>query len=120
MLQKIMLTIDADENSTATEVARSISALDAVNFMSAAWNDVSADTIRNCFFCSLTPAVPDEPFLGFPSDEVPASFAQETYAQYVDLDDNFETTGLQDDADICKEVLQNKQAETTPLMRKLC
>ena len=45
MLQKIVLTIDVDENSTATEVAQSISALDAVNFMSAAWNNVSADTI---------------------------------------------------------------------------
>ena len=31
MLQKIVLAIDADENSTATEVARSISALNAVN-----------------------------------------------------------------------------------------
>ena len=45
MLQKIVLAIDAYENSTATEVARSISALDAVSFISAAWNDVSADTI---------------------------------------------------------------------------
>ena len=45
MLQKIVLAIDADENSTATEVAQSISALDAVNFVSAAWDDVSADTI---------------------------------------------------------------------------
>ena len=45
MLQKIVLTIDAGENCTATDVVRSISVLDAVNFMSAAWNDVSADTI---------------------------------------------------------------------------
>ena len=45
MLQKIVLTIDADENCTATDVVQSISVLDAVNFMSAAWNDVSADTI---------------------------------------------------------------------------
>ena len=43
-------------------------------------------------------------------DEVPASFSQEICAQYVDLDDVLEITGLQDDADICKEVLQNKQA----------
>ena len=111
MLQKIVLTIDAEENSRATEVARSISALDTVNFMSAAWNNVSADTIQNCFFCSLTSAVPDEPFLGFPLEEVPALFTQVTYAQYVNLDDNLEITGLQDDANICKEVLQNKQAE---------
>ena len=105
MLQKFVLTIDADENSTATKVDCSISALDSVNFMSAAWNDVSADTIRNCFFRSLIPTVPDESFLGFPSDEVPTSFTQETYAQYVNLNDNLEITGLQDDADICKEVL---------------
>ena len=44
-------------------------------------------------------------------DEVSASFTQETYAQYVNLGDNLEITRLQDDADICKEVLQNKQAE---------
>ena len=67
MLQKIMLTIDADENSMVMEVP-----LDAVNFMSAALNNVSADTIQNCFFHCLTLAVPDEPFLGFPLDEVPA------------------------------------------------
>ena len=110
MLQKIVLAIDADENSTATEVARSISALDAVNFMSAAWNDVSTDTIRNCFFRSLTPAVPNEPFLS--SDEIPTSFTQETYTQFVSLDDDLEVTGVQDDGDICEEVLQNKQVET--------
>ena len=28
-------------------------------------------TIRNCFFRSVTLAVPDGPFLAFPSDEVP-------------------------------------------------
>ena len=111
MLQKIVLAIDADENSTATEVAWSISALDTVNFISAAWNDVSADTIRNCFFRSLTPAVPDELFLGFSADEVPPSCTQETYTQYVSLDDDLEVTGVQDDAGICEEVLQNKQVE---------
>ena len=68
-------------------MARSISALDAVNFISAAWNDVFADTIRNRFFRSPTSAVPDEPFLEFPSDEVPPSLTQETYIQYVNLDD---------------------------------
>ena len=78
MLQKIVLTIDADENSMATEVAHSISALDAINFMSTTWNNVSTDTIRNCFFCSLTLAVPDEPFLGLLLDEVPTLFTQET------------------------------------------
>ena len=45
MLQKIVLTIDAGENCTVTDVVQSISVLDVVNFMSAAWNDVSADTI---------------------------------------------------------------------------
>ena len=70
---------------------------------------MSANTIHNCLFRSLTPAAPDESFLGFPLDEVPASFTQETYAEYVNLDDNLEITCLQDDADICEEVLQNKQ-----------
>ena len=48
---------------------------------------------------------------GFPLDKVPTLFTQETYAQYVNRDDNLEITGLQDDANIYKEVLQNKQAE---------
>ena len=87
-------------------MARSISALDAVNFISTAWNDVSADTIRNCFFRSLTPTVPDGPFLGFSADEVPPSLTQETYTQYVSLDDDLEVTGVQDDADICEEAKQ--------------
>ena len=59
----------------------------------------------------MTPAIPDEPFFGFSLDDIPASFSKETYAQYVNLDDNREITGLQDDADNCKEVLQNKKAE---------
>ena len=105
MLQKIVLRIDADKNSMMTKVACSISVLDAVNFMSTTWNDVSADAIQNCFFHSLTPAVPDEPFLGFPSDEVPALFIQETYTQYINLNDNLEITGIQDVANICKKVL---------------
>ena len=112
MLQKIVLTIDAGENCTVTDVVRSISVVDAVNFMSAAWNDMSADTIRNCFFCSLTPATPDEPFLRFTADEAPPSFTLETYMQYVNLDDGFKVTRFQDDTDICAEVLHNKQVET--------
>ena len=72
---------------------------------------ISADTIWNCFFRGLITAVPDEPFLEFPSDEVPASFTQETFAQYVNFDDNLEITGLQNDADISEAVLQNKQVE---------
>ena len=112
MLQKIVLTIDAGEKCTATDMVRSISVLDVVNFMSAAWNDVSADTIQNCFFRSRTPATLDESFLGFTADEVPPSFTEETYTQYVNLDDGLEVTGVQDDADICAEVLHNKQVET--------
>ena len=45
MLQKVLLTIDADENATTTNVASAISVLDAVNFMTAAWQDVSAETV---------------------------------------------------------------------------
>jgi len=50
MLQKIVLTTDSNENITATEVARSLSVLSAVNFMSASWTDVSKETFQTCFF----------------------------------------------------------------------
>ena len=50
MLQKVLFTIDVDKNAAVTNVARAISVLDAVNFMSVAWQDVSAKTVRNCFF----------------------------------------------------------------------
>jgi len=49
MLQKIVLTIDSNEDITATEVARSLSVLSAINFMSSSWTDVSKETIQNCF-----------------------------------------------------------------------
>ena len=85
MLRKIVQTIDADESCIMTGIIQSISVLHAVNFISAAWNDVSKDTIQNYFFCSLTSAALDEPFLGFTVDEVPPTFTQETYMQYVNL-----------------------------------
>ena len=44
-------------------------------------------------------------------DEVPPSFTQETYTQYVNLDDDFEITGVHDDVHICEEVVQNNQVE---------
>ena len=69
MLQKVVLTIDADENSMATEVAWSILALDAVNFLSCLEQCFCRHNSK-LFFHSLTLAVPTEPFLGFPSDEV--------------------------------------------------
>ena len=34
-----------------------------------------------------------------------------THIQYVNFNDCLEVTGVQDDADICEEVLQNKQVE---------
>ena len=46
---KNVLSIDADNSITAMELARSISFLDVVNFISASWNNDSTNTIRNCF-----------------------------------------------------------------------
>ncbi|XP_076800903.1 uncharacterized protein LOC143445513 isoform X2 [Clavelina lepadiformis] len=70
------------------EVVRSITGLDAVNFMSA-----------------------DEPFLGFPLDELPSELALHTYTQYLNHDGNLEVTEVQDDAVICEKVLRYKQIE---------
>ena len=111
MLQKVLLTIDAEEKATATDVARAISVLDATNFMSAAWNNVSVETIRNCFFRGLTPAVSSEPFLGFPSEEIPVSLTQEAYTEFVSLDDDVQTTGEQTDEELCAEVVQSSSTE---------
>ena len=77
MLQKVLLTIDANKNATVKNVACAISVLDAVNFMSVAWQDVSAETVRNCILCSLTPGVSDEPFL---TKSIPVTLTQEAYA----------------------------------------
>jgi len=78
MLQKVLIKIDSNETMMATEVAHSLSVLDAINFMSASWNSVSAEMIQNCFFRGLTPVVPDGPFLGFSLfSEILANFTEE-------------------------------------------
>ena len=111
VLQKILISIDADENVTAAEVSRSISLLDAVHYVNSSWNFVSADTIQSGFCRSLTPADFHEPFLGFPTDEIPLGFTKETYSQYVNVDEHVEVACVQDDADICEEILQSKQQQ---------
>ena len=63
-------------------------------------------------FCHLTSATLNEPLFGFTVDEVPILFIQETYTQYVHFDDGLEATNVQNDADICAKVLQNKLVET--------
>ena len=110
MLQKVLLMIDADENATATNVAHAISVLDAVNFMSVAWQDVSAETIRNCFFRGFTPDVSDEPFLGFSPKEIPVTLTQ-AYAEFIGMDDDLEITGEQTDENLCNEVAQSGDAD---------
>ena len=91
--QKILFTIDADEKAA-------ISVLDATNFMNTAWNNVSVETIHNCFFRGLTPAVSDKPFLGFPSEEIPVSLTQEAYTEFVSMNDDVQTTGEKMDEEL--------------------
>jgi len=109
MLQKIVLTIDSNEDITATEVARSLSVLSAINFMSASWTDVSKETIQNCFFRGLTPADSDEPFLGFPPEEIPPAFTEKIYDEYVRVDDDLEVAGIEPDSKLCDEVTQGRE-----------
>ena len=61
--------IDADKTTTATNIAHSISVLDAINYMLVAWKE---ETIQ-IFFQGLTPAVLDEPFLEFSYEEISAT-----------------------------------------------
>jgi len=109
MLQKIVLTIDSNEDIPATEVARSLSVLSAINFVSAFWTDVSKESIQNCFFRGLTPAVSDEPFLGFPPQEIPPAFTEKVYDEYVRIDDDLEVAGIQTDSELCDEVTQGRE-----------
>ena len=103
MLQKILVTIDT-EDALAIDVSRAINVLDAVNFMSVAWEDVTSETIRNCFFRGLTPAVSDEPFMGFSLEEIPPALTQEAYAEFIGIDDNVQVSGEQTDKELCSEV----------------
>nr|CAB3238194.1 dihydrolipoyl dehydrogenase, mitochondrial [Phallusia mammillata] len=113
LLQKILLSIEANEATTAAEVAWSLSVLDAVNLLSASWNDVSAETIQYCFFRGLSHAVPDEHFVGFSPDEIPPGFNEKTYAEYINIDDMIDIGGIStDEVETCREVVQYTPAVT--------
>ena len=104
MLQKILVTINTEEDASAIDVSRAINVLDTVNFMSVAWEDVTSETIRNCFFRGLTPAVSDEPFMGFSPEEIPPALTQEAYTEFIGIDDNVQVSGEQTDEELCSEV----------------
>ena len=75
------------------DAAKSISILDAVYYTASAWNQVSVETIQNCFFRGLTPEVNATNFKGFSVDEIPSSIDEKSYEAYVDIDDSLETHG---------------------------
>ena len=103
-LQKIISAIDNDDGATAGTVAKSINVLDAVNFIAAAWSNVTPETIQNCFFRGLTQDVGDELFIGFEPEDVPSSMDISTYKSYVDIDDGIPTSGDPTDAEICEDI----------------
>ena len=113
MLQKVLLTIDADENATTTNVASAISVLDAANFMSVAWQDVLylRRQFEIVFFRGLTPDVSDESFLGFSPKETPVTLMQEAYTEFIGMHDNLQITGKQTDEELCNEVAQSGDAD---------
>jgi len=69
------------------------------------------------FFCGLTAAVPDGPFLGFSLNEILLNFTNERYEEYLSLDDGLQVTGCTNDAEICEEVMQSRQGDKTTLQK---
>ena len=109
MLQKVLLTIDSDETMTVSEVVRLLFVLDAINFMSASWKDVSEETMQNCFFCDLRLGIPDGSFLWFSLNEILLNFINESYQEYLSIDDGLEIAGCPTDAEICEELMQSRK-----------
>nr|CAB3266957.1 tigger transposable element-derived protein 4 [Phallusia mammillata] len=111
MLQKVSTLIEANERATAAEVVRSVSIADAVNFISASWNDVSVETIQSCFFRALSSTVCDQPFVVFLPEEIPHGFTEKTYEEYIKVDEMLVIGGIPIDTDISKIVKSSDDEE---------
>ena len=70
---------------------------------------VSEETIKNCFFRGLRLGVPDGSFFRFSLNKNMPNLADESYEEYLSIEDGFEIAGCPTNAEICEEVMQSRK-----------
>lgn len=107
VVRKIISDID-DSNVTASDLAKSLSLLDAVHLLNKAWKSVSCSTIANCFHKA-----------GFAIEEseerdeidVPAGMTEEEFQEYVNHDNDLQPHHMPTEEEICEEFMGVRESE---------
>ncbi|KAK3769899.1 hypothetical protein RRG08_047051 [Elysia crispata] len=111
--------LDADDSKSATDIARNITTLRAIYLMFAAWANVTATTITNCFrkagFASVSTVTEtgSEAQADAPPDDTdhfstPVNMSDELFNEFIDLDNQEPVTGELDDKAIVESVKHRK------------
>ena len=109
MVQHIITEIDTSTtNVTASNLAKTVTLLDAMHMLKVAWKDVKLATITNCFRkagFSLHLAE-ENPTL---DNQHPEEMTQTQFDEFVDIDSNLQCHGVLTDEDIINSVRQTSE-----------
>ena len=115
----IISELDADDSKSATDIARNITTLRAIYLMFAAWTNVTATTITNCFrkagFASVSTVTEtgSEAQADAPPDDTdhfstPVNMSDELFNEFIDLDSQEPVSGELEDKAIVESVKHRK------------
>lgn len=111
MRARLLDEIDNTQNLTANDLAKKTNVLDAVHLLTASWNRVSAQTIRNCFAYAGSCVKNDQKsqeMIENPSDLTP-----EEFESWVEVDKNIPVASTLTESEICQIVIGKQTNDGT-------
>ena len=108
---RIITELDLNEEKMAEDLVKTITLLDAVNFIADAWDKVSCATIAHCFkhagfcstdedMCSTDEGMLENDFDALHDVEIPPGMTQEELLEAVELDEQAATYGERNDEEL--------------------
>ena len=103
--KRVIRDLDANAETRASEVVKRIKLIDCIYLLKDAWSKVQPATINNCFAHAGFKAPDIETLETF---ETPDNLTTEDWVEFVDFDNDTETTGDLDDEEITQGVKRRK------------
>ncbi|KAL7306817.1 hypothetical protein TKK_0000980 [Trichogramma kaykai] len=107
--------LDSEQNVIANDIAKKTSLLDRLHQVNQAWSYVSSETIKNCYrkagFVKDAKDIPSNVSNVDSIEIYPQDMPNEESNEWVNIDENLQTSVKPTDDDICQEAIQTESED---------
>ncbi|XP_023314333.1 tigger transposable element-derived protein 6-like [Trichogramma pretiosum] len=106
---------DREQNVIANDIAKKTSLLDGLHQVNQAWSYVSSETIKNCYrkagFVKDAKDIPSNVSNVDSIEIYPQDMPNEEFDEWINIDENLQTSVKPTDDDICQEAIQTESED---------